>query len=131
MNKKQGLALAVAVAIGLGTAAFWPAASVADKPAPTAVEAPEEEGKLVLSAQQVEAAGIQLEQAGPRSVSTVLSLPGEVRFDEDRTSHIVPRAAGVVESVRVDLGQKVKKGEVLAVIASQQISDQRSETGGQ
>lgn len=39
----------------------------------------------------------------------------------------MPRAAGVVESVAVNLGQTVKKGELLAVIASQQISDQRSE----
>jgi multidrug efflux pump subunit AcrA (membrane-fusion protein) len=33
----------------------------------------------------------------------------------------------VVESVAVNLGQSVKKGQLLAVIASQQISDQRSE----
>ncbi len=39
----------------------------------------------------------------------------------------MPRAAGVVESVQVNLGQAVKRGELLAVIASQQISDQRSE----
>ena len=35
--------------------------------------------------------------------------------------------AGVVESVKVNLGQSVKKGELLGVIASQQVSDQRSE----
>lgn len=132
MNKQQGLALAVAVAIALGAMVFWPATSVAPSaPAPAAsVETPaeeEEEGALVLNEQQIQAAGIQLAKAQPRQISTLLSLPGEVRFDEDRTSHIVPRAAGVVESVKVNLGQKVKQGELLAVIASQQISDQRSE----
>lgn len=131
MNKKQGIALAVAVAIGLGlvvtTDLFRPAPSVAVEEKAAAAEAPEEEGKLELSDQQIQAAGIQLAQAQPRQISTVLSLPGEIRFDEDRTSHIVPRAAGVVESVKVNLGQSVKKGELLAVIASQQISDQRSE----
>ncbi|MPQ86790.1 efflux RND transporter periplasmic adaptor subunit [Pseudomonas sp. MAFF 730085] len=89
--------------------------------------ADEEEGELELTEQQIQAAGIQLAEAQPRAISTLLTLPGEVRFDEDRTSHIVPRAAGVVESVTVNLGQSVKKGELLAVIASQQISDQRSE----
>ncbi|WP_314386403.1 efflux RND transporter periplasmic adaptor subunit [Pseudomonas brenneri] len=132
MNKQQGLALAVAVAIALGAMVFWPATSVAPSaPAPAAsVETPaeeEEEGALVLNEQQIQAAGIQLAKAQPRQISTLLSLPGEVRFDEDRTSHIVPRAAGVVESVKVNLGQTVKQGELLAVIASQQISDQRSE----
>ncbi|NMX68925.1 efflux RND transporter periplasmic adaptor subunit [Pseudomonas sp. WS 5111] len=130
MNKQQGLALAVAVAIALGAMVFWPATSVAPQAPVASVEAPEEEeeeGVLVLNEQQIQAAGIQLAKAQPRQISTLLSLPGEVRFDEDRTSHIVPRAAGVVESVKVNLGQKVKQGELLAVIASQQISDQRSE----
>lgn len=130
MNKQQGLAVAVAVAIALGAMVFWPSTSVAPQAPVASVEAPEEEeeeGVLVLSDQQIQAAGIQLAKASPRQISTLLSLPGEVRFDEDRTSHIVPRAAGVVESVKVNLGQKVKQGELLAVIASQQISDQRSE----
>ena len=130
MNKLQGLALAVAVAVALGAIVFWPATSVAPQAPVAHVEAAEEEeeeGVLVLNEQQIQAAGIQLAKAQPRQISSVLSLPGEVRFDEDRTSHIVPRAAGVVESVRVNLGQKVKQGELLAVIASQQISDQRSE----
>ncbi|MFO2462289.1 efflux RND transporter periplasmic adaptor subunit [Pseudomonas sp. 15FMM2] len=132
MNKKQGAALAVALAVALGLMVSWPATGVAPQTPASDVEAPahadvEDEGTLVLSEQQIQAAGIQLAQAGPRQISTLLSLPAEVRFDEDRTSHIVPRAAGVVESVKINLGQKVKKGDLLAVIASQQISDQRSE----
>ncbi|NMZ11378.1 efflux RND transporter periplasmic adaptor subunit [Pseudomonas proteolytica] len=130
MNKQQGLALAVAAAIALAAMVFWPATSVAPQAPVASVKAPEaeeEEGVLVLNEQQIQAASIQLAKAQPRQISTLLSLPGEVRFDEDRTSHIVPRAAGVVESVKVNLGQKVKQGELLAVIASQQISDQRSE----
>jgi len=86
-----------------------------------------EEGHLTLSAEQIAAAGIQLAQARAQSISLGLSFPGEVRFDEDRTAHVVPRVPGVVESVSVNLGQWVKKGQLLAVIASQQISDQRSE----
>src|SRR5450830_850252 len=111
MHTKHGVALAVVLGLMLSGLA----------------NAEEEEGKLELTEQQIEAAGIQLAQAQPRPISSVLSLPGEVRFDEDRTSHIVPRAAGVVEAVKVNLGQAVKQGELLAVIASQQISDQRSE----
>ena len=111
MNNTHGVALAVALSLMLSSFA----------------KADEEEGELELTEQQIQAAGIQVAQAQPRSISTLLVLPGEVRFDEDRTSHIVPRAAGVVESVKVNLGQSVKRGELLAVIASQQISDQRSE----
>ncbi|MGY4660169.1 cobalt-zinc-cadmium efflux system membrane fusion protein [Pseudomonas chlororaphis] len=153
MDKKRSTALALAVAVALGVAGLmwqelFQAAPVAAQAKPAAKadthkdgEAhqdgeegqaegeghAEEEGKVELSAEQIQAADIQLAEAAPRDLSSLLTLPGEIRFDEDRTSHIVPRAAGVVESVAVNLGQTVKKGELLAVIASQQISDQRSE----
>ncbi|WP_327438685.1 efflux RND transporter periplasmic adaptor subunit [Pseudomonas donghuensis] len=87
----------------------------------------EEEGALTLSQEQIDLAGIELAAVGPRQLQRSLSLPGEIRFDEDRTAHLVPRAAGVVESVAVVLGQQVKAGDLLAVIASPQISEQRSE----
>ncbi|WP_449434688.1 efflux RND transporter periplasmic adaptor subunit [Pseudomonas putida] len=90
-------------------------------------EGHEEEGKLTLSAEQINAAGIVLEAANPRELGTVVTFPGEIRFDEDRTAHLVPRVPGVVESVHANLGEAVRKGQVLAVIASQQISDLRSE----
>jgi len=87
----------------------------------------DEEGQLHLSIAQIEAAGVQLAAAGPRELGTAISFPGEIRFDEDRTAHVVPRVPGVVEAVQAELGQAVKRGQVLAVIASQQISDLRSE----
>ncbi|EOG3623526.1 efflux RND transporter periplasmic adaptor subunit [Pseudomonas putida] len=87
----------------------------------------EEEGQLHLSIAQIEAAGVQLAAAGPRELGIAISFPGEIRFDEDRTAHVVPRVPGVVEAVHAELGQAVKRGQVLAVIASQQISDLRSE----
>ncbi|MCO7612440.1 efflux RND transporter periplasmic adaptor subunit [Pseudomonas chlororaphis] len=137
MDKKRSLMMAIAAVFGLGAAALLlPGLSAPAAPAgaklpdvaePVGHGAEEPEGHLELSAEQVQAAGIELAEAGPRQLKRVLSLPGEIRFDEDRTSHIVPRAAGVVESVQVNLGQSVKRGELLAVIASPQVSDQRSE----
>ncbi|MGS7251745.1 efflux RND transporter periplasmic adaptor subunit [Pseudomonas anuradhapurensis] len=87
----------------------------------------EQAGALHLTPAQFEAAGIQLATAGPGELGSTISFPGEIRFDEDRTAHVVPRVPGVVEAVQAELGQAVKRGQVLAVIASQQISDLRSE----
>lgn len=61
MKHKHGVALAVALSLLLSGFA------VAD----------EEEGALELTEQQIQAAGIQLAQAQPRSISTVLTLPGK------------------------------------------------------
>lgn len=86
-----------------------------------------EEGKIALSDTQIKAAGVTIQTAGPARIKSSLQLPGEIRFNEDRTAHVVPRLPGVVESVSANLGQQVKKGQVLAVIASTQLSEQRSE----
>lgn len=87
----------------------------------------EQEGKIELGEAQVKAAGVTIETAGAAKIKSALTLPGEIRFNEDRTAHVVPRLAGVAEKVQADLGQKVKKGQILAVIASAGLSEQRSE----
>jgi cobalt-zinc-cadmium efflux system membrane fusion protein len=87
----------------------------------------EEEGKVELNDAQIKAAAITIRNAAPARISTGVQLPGEIRFNEDRTAHVVPRLAGVVESVLANLGQPVKKGQILAVIASTGLSEQRSE----
>lgn len=86
-----------------------------------------EESPVVLSADQINSAGIVVEQAAEGQIRTTVQMPGEVRFNEDRTAHVVPRVSGVVESVSANLGQQVRKGQVLAVISSVALSDLRSE----
>lgn len=86
-----------------------------------------EERRVKLSAQQTQKAGIAVQAAGPAQLQAAAEFPGEVRFNEDRTAHIVPRVAGVAEQVLVNLGQAVRKGQVLAVFASTSVSEQRSE----
>lgn len=87
----------------------------------------QEEGKVELTDAQIKAASIGLDTAGPARIKSTLQLPGEIRLNEDRTAHVVPRVIGVVESIHATLGQSVKKGQVLAVIASPAVSEQRSE----
>lgn len=138
MDKKLMIVAVATLALGIGIGSQWSGnASIdahADEASKHADHAEEgaaaehaEEGHIELSAEQITAAGIQLAEAKAQNISRGLPFPGEVRFDEDRTAHVVPRVPGVVESVAVNLGQTVKKGQLLAVIASQQISDQRSE----
>lgn len=86
-----------------------------------------EEGEVHLSEAQIGATGIRVEAAAAATLAATLSLPGEIRFNEDRTAHVVPRVDGVVEAVPAQLGQQVRKGQLLAVIASPAISELRAE----
>ena len=83
--------------------------------------------RIAMTPEQVRNAGLELRTAGPGRVQAAVQFPGEIRFNEDRTAHVVPRVAGVAEAVPAVLGQRVKKGDLLAVLASTQLSDQRSE----
>jgi cobalt-zinc-cadmium efflux system membrane fusion protein len=85
-----------------------------------------EEGVVLMSEKQIQTAGVTLAKAEAATMGNIIQLPGEVRFNEDLTAHIVPRTPGVAESVSADLGQSVKKGQVLAVISSPALADLRS-----
>lgn len=86
-----------------------------------------DEGKVAMSDAQIGAAGITIDSAAPAPIRSALQLPGEIRFNADRTAHVVPRVAGVVERVAADLGQQVKRGQVLAVLSSAAVSELRAE----
>lgn len=75
---------------------------------------------------QVVAADIALRTAGAARLETFVRLPGEVKLDEDRTAHVTPRVDGIVQAVQANLGQQVRKGQLLAVVASADVSEQRS-----
>ncbi len=86
-----------------------------------------ENGTIAMSAAQIESAKIVVLTAQPASIESLLTLPGAIRLNDDRTAHVVPRLAGVVQNVHVQLGQQVKKGQVLAEIASTVLAQQRSD----
>lgn len=85
------------------------------------------EARTGMSDEQVKQNDVQILTAGPARIKNVLSLTGEIQLNADRTAHIVPRLVGIVESVLVNAGDRVTKGQLLAVISSQGLADQRSE----
>lgn len=105
-----------------------PAASAGATPAKEESGGHKEEAeKVAMTDAQVKTAGIKIEKSGSAIVRTALQLPGEIKFNEDRTAHIVPRVTGVVEGVSANLGQQVRKGQVLALVSSAGVSSIRSE----
>ena len=86
-----------------------------------------EDDGLRLTAQQRQRFGIVVEQAGPGSLRSEVSLPGEIVFDEDRVVHMVPRVAGIAREVLKSVGDTVAAGETLAVIDSRELADAKAE----
>ncbi|MDO8369596.1 MAG: efflux RND transporter periplasmic adaptor subunit [Candidatus Nitrotoga sp.] len=85
------------------------------------------EARVSMTDQQVEQGGIEMLTSGPAHIKSTLQLIGHISFNEDRVVYVVPRLAGVVESVGANAGDQVRKGHILAVISSQALADLRSE----
>jgi len=77
-----------------------------------------EEPVVRLTPEQLQAAGITVETAGPGRIDIAVELPGEVRPNGERLAHITPRFPGIAREVRKSIGDTVRSGEVLAVIES-------------
>ncbi|MGI9078305.1 MAG: efflux RND transporter periplasmic adaptor subunit [Gemmatimonadaceae bacterium] len=84
------------------------------------------EGKVQLGPDQVKSAGIVIDTVGPRVMVTNIELPGEVKADETRFAHVVPRLQGVVTNVLKKEGDRVRKGELMAVLNSRELADAKS-----
>lgn len=89
-------------------------------------EEEDEEDVVKLTDEQIKLSRIKVEKAQAGTVMSGAEFQGEAKFNADRTAQVVPRVAGVVELVKADLGQRVKKGDVLAVISSPDLSGQRA-----
>ena len=84
------------------------------------------EGKVQLGADQVKSAGIVVNTVGPRRMQTTIELPGEIKADATREAHVVPRLQGVVLQVLKQAGDRVRQGEVMAVLNSRELADSKS-----
>lgn len=85
------------------------------------------EARVAMSDEQLKANQVEVLTAGPARIRNVLQLIGEVRFNADRTVHVVPRLSGIVQSVFVNAGDRVMRGQLLAAMSSQGLADQRAE----
>ena len=81
---------------------------------------------MQLGPDQVKSAGIVINTVGPRAMQTMVELPGEVKADDTRVAHVVPRLQGVVTEVLKKAGDRVRRGELMAVLSSRELADAKS-----
>ena len=64
---------------------------------------------------------IRTGKARRQEVTAGLQTTGEIRLNDNATVHVTPRIPGVIESVAVDIGARVAKGDVLFTINSTEL----------
>lgn len=71
-------------------------------------------------------AGIVVGQAGTVT-SSALPATGTITYDQNRVSHIGPRTEGRILSLQADLGDRVRAGQVLAIVESPEVGATRAD----
>ncbi len=84
------------------------------------------EGELELNETQKKEIGLTVAVAGPGSLLSELTLTGEIRLNEDRLTHVVPRLSGVAVQIPRSVGDRVEAGELLAELDSTELGEAKS-----
>jgi membrane fusion protein, heavy metal efflux system len=80
-------------------------------------------GEVWLSPQQVKDAKIEVQPVQPQDVDDTILTSGRVALEDVRSGHVFSPVTGRVARITADLGQRVKRGDSLAVIESPDIGN--------
>lgn len=83
-------------------------------------EKEEQPNSVVMSEAKVAAAEIELAKAAPAVLHDSLLLNGMVQANQESLVQITPRFPGLVREVRKRIGDRVEKGDILAIVESNQ-----------
>lgn len=83
-------------------------------------EKEEHSDSVTLSDAKIETAGIELAKASAGVLRDSLLLNGMVQPNQESLVQVTPRFPGVVREVRKRIGDRVQKGDVLAIVESNQ-----------
>lgn len=83
---------------------------------------------LTLTPEQTQRAGLKIEPVGERMSSELQgqAATGTVQSNAYRETPVVSLVGGILRSVGAELGQPVKKGQTVAVVSSNELSDLQS-----
>ncbi|HVS20533.1 MAG TPA: efflux RND transporter periplasmic adaptor subunit, partial [Pyrinomonadaceae bacterium] len=84
--------------------------------------------KLILTPEQAKSAGLKVETVGERPTSEAAGemATGVVEANAYKETPVVSLVGGIVRSVKVELGQNLKRGQTVAVIFSNELADAQS-----
>lgn len=91
------------------------------QPAPREPAAPGEPTVVEFPKESWAGAGIDIKPAEVAILAQKETLTGKITLNEDRVAHIFPLVSGRVDTVMVGLGDRVTKGQEMAIIESREV----------
>ncbi len=85
--------------------------------------------ELHLSDEAMRLAGVRIGRVERRALGGGVAIPGEVQFEPSSTAQVGPLVSGRITRVGVTLGARVTRNQLLAVVASSDVSTARARLG--
>lgn len=92
------------------------------------------EGRTELSSDALKIANLSIEKVGPQVILSSAKVYGRLIPNEDKVAHVNARFPGLVKQITKSLGDSVSKGDLLAIVESNQslqAYEIRSQVAGQ
>jgi cobalt-zinc-cadmium efflux system membrane fusion protein len=80
-----------------------------------------------VSQESVAKAGIEVETAGTAPVTETVSGSGEITYDQTRTARLCARLPGTIFQANKQVGDRVKQGDVIALVDAVEVGRAKSE----
>jgi cobalt-zinc-cadmium efflux system membrane fusion protein len=113
MSRVNSVIMGTLITLAFAAPSAWPSGGHGDH---------EQDEPTEFSVEDFTKFGVTVATAGPGTVDITLDLPGEIRPNGDRIAHLAARFPGIVRDVRAGVGDRVRAGEVLAIIESENLT---------
>lgn len=121
--KKPAIIFVLFVLAVLAIVLWWRS----NRPEPGAAEEKRDPNMVEVAVEAQRNAGIVLTTATEQRIDQFVRTTGVISPDESRVAHIVPLAHGVVEDVFVQLGDRIEKGQPLALFDNIELGESLGE----
>lgn len=81
------------------------------------------DGVLELDDEQIGASGVKTAKAASGTLARRLTVPGVIVPAADRVARVAAKVVGTVSELKKQLGDKVAKGEIVAVVESREVAE--------
>lgn len=115
-------ALTMIVAL-VATWFYWPPQPLNDAEATSQTADEASPTSIQLAGSMVRAAGIEVSPVTRRDCDQTIKCTGSVSFNLNKCVRVGPKADGILRSLNVDVGARVRAGDILAVVNSQTVGE--------
>lgn len=102
--------------------------AASEAPAPAAAEsAASPPGVIRIAPDMIRQTGLALARAGMKTIAESFQVDGRIELNEDATARVGSFVEGVIEECCLQVGEVVRKGQVLAKVHSHEVHDAEAE----